>query len=333
MEIFLLDYIVNNVIHTKKKISKQLSSLENICQNAFALEITSDKILARTETIKRYQSVLQNIMRIPKVEQRSEEWYNIRQQLITASDFAQALGKGKFGTTSQFYKNKCGYDDTKLDFSIPALQWGVRYEEVANMFYKKKMNVNVHEFGILRHPNIDYIGASPDGISDMGIMLEIKCPWKRKKTETIPEQYYHQIQGQLEVCNLEECDYLECYIVEYETYEDMRDDPTVLYKGVVYEMFDGSYQYGNLNDLDYTIIIEYKKVFYYGIRDYFLKRVFRDRTFFNEIISDLEKVWNNVKLFRTNKVEYDKIVKTSTSKRKQQPVFMFRQCEDDKIGI
>ena len=65
------------------------------------------------------------------------------------------------------------------------------------------MSVEVFEFGILRHPTIECLGASPDGISDIGIMLEIKCPWKRKKTETIPEQYYYQIQGQLDVCSLD----------------------------------------------------------------------------------------------------------------------------------
>ena len=337
MEIYIIDYVVNNILKSKKKIGKQISLLETIFGNAFSLEISEQHVMNRIETIKQYQKTLQHILSIPKIEQRSEEWYNVRQQLITASDFAQAVGKGKFSSQNQFYKNKCGYETNSIDFTIPALQWGVRYEEVANMFYKFKMNVEVYEFGILRHPNIDFIGASPDGISDMGIMLEIKCPWKRKKTETIPEQYYYQIQGQLEVCDLDECDYLECYIVEYMNRMEMMNDKNTLYKGIIYENEDGSYEYGNLNDLNFELMTEnYKQIFYYGIKDYFLKRVLRDKEFFKEIQPGLKTVWDNVKLYRSDKVEYDKMIKptrarVSNKRPPTTPVFMFRECEDDKI--
>jgi len=340
MEIYIIDFVVNNILKSKKKIPKQISLLESIFGNAFRLEISENNVLNRIDVIKRYQKTLQHILSLPKIEQRSEEWYNVRQQLITASDFAQALGKGKFGTKNQFYKNKCGYESNAIDFTIPALQWGVRYEEVANMFYQYKMNVVVYEFGILRHPDINYIGASPDGISDMGIMLEIKCPWKRKKTDTIPEQYYYQIQGQLEVCNLDECDYLECYIVEYMNKMEMMNDKSTLFKGIIYEMEDGTYEYGKLNDTDFELMVEnYKQIFYYGIRDHFLKRVMRDKEFFNTIHSELKNVWDNVRLYRSDKVEYDKMIKPTrarvVSKRHSPPasppVFMFRECEDDKI--
>ena len=38
-------------------------------------------------------------------------------------------------------------------------------------------------------------------------MLEIKCPTKRPITGFIPEYYHYQVQGQLEVCNLNYCDF------------------------------------------------------------------------------------------------------------------------------
>tara|TARA_Y100000389_G_C17434726_1_gene504793 strand:- start:560 stop:1573 length:1014 start_codon:yes stop_codon:yes gene_type:complete len=337
MEPYIIDYVTNNILKSKKKIGKQISLLDNIFGNAFRLEISEQHVMNRIETIKKYQQILKNLLNLPKIEQRSEEWYNVRQQLITASDFAQAVGKGKFGTQNTFYKNKCGYETNNIDFTIPALQWGVRHEEVANMFYKLKMNVEVYEFGILRHPNVDFLGASPDGISDMGIMLEIKCPWKRKKTETIPEQYYYQIQGQLEVCDLDECDYLECYIVEYMNRMEMMNDKKTMYKGIIYEMENGSYEYGNLNDLDFELMTEnYKKIFYYGIKDYFLKRVLRDKEFFKGIQSELKIVWDNVKLYRSDKMEYDKNIKPTRARvinkrPPPKPVFMFRECENDKI--
>ena len=167
--------------------------------SSFEKEINEQKVQERVKVINEYKSILNDLMKIPRIEQRSEEWYRVRNNLITASDFAQSIGKGKFSSQNQFYKNKCGYENNVLDMSVPALQWGVRYEEVANMFYQLKMNVDVHEFGLLPHPEIDFVGASPDGISTMGIMLEIKCPWKRQDRNH-PGAVLHQIQGQLEVC-------------------------------------------------------------------------------------------------------------------------------------
>lgn len=335
MEIFLIDYLVNNVYKTKKTLKKQLANLESVFGDAFAQELTVKKVKDRKSTIDKYKLILDHLLNLPKVEQRSEEWYCIRKNLITASDFAQAVGKGKFGTVNQFYKAKCGYEQNNVDMSIPALKWGVRYEEVANMFYKKKMNVDVHEFGILKHPEIDFIGASPDGISDMGIMLEIKCPWRRKKSDTIPEQYYYQIQGQLEVCKLEECDYLECYIEEYDDREEMQRSTTSLYKGVVYEVKPNVFEYGALNDLDYEKMEgTYTNVYYYGMKDYFLKRVYRDEAFFREIVVQIEQVWEKVIEFRSNETLYRNTVKTNSRPNKsndKKRVFMFRECVGDSI--
>ena len=48
------------------------------------------------------------------------------------------------------------------------------------------------------------MGASPDGITDDGVMVEIKCPPKRKFTKTVPPHYKMQVLGQLEVCNLDD---------------------------------------------------------------------------------------------------------------------------------
>lgn len=331
MEIFLKDYVVNNTYKSKKTIKKQLANLESVFGESFTLELTPNSILERKQIIDEYKIILKKILELPKVEQRSEEWFCIRRNLITASDFAQALGKGKFGSANQFYKSKCGYEVNNVDMTVPALKWGVRYEEVANMFYKHKLNVDVYEFGILRHPRLDFIGASPDGISDMGVMLEIKCPWKRKKSETIPEQYYYQIQGQLEVCDLEECDYLECYIQEYDDRDSMKNCEKSLYKGIIYEVKPNIFEHGNLNDLDYERMEgTYMKVYFYGIKDYFLRRVYRDKEFFKETVLEIEKVWKKVLEYRANETLYRNSVKTKT-RTKRKPVFMFRECIGDKI--
>jgi putative phage-type endonuclease len=137
---------------------------------------------------------------------------------VTASDVAQALGCAKFGNQRTFFQKKCGAADEQaaFDASLPPLKWGVMFEPVAQAVYSAvNLGVRVHEFGLLRHPTLPFVGASPDGITDLGVMLEIKCPWRRRIVEgEVPMQYYYQIQAQLAVCGLQECDYFECEFFE-----------------------------------------------------------------------------------------------------------------------
>jgi hypothetical protein len=103
--------------------------------------------------------------------------------------------------------------------------------------------VIVDEFGLLGHPKYDFLGASPDGICTpycrdkitpsplVGRMLEIKCPLMRKikysgeiKGEICPDYYWCQVQQQLECCDLDECDFVQCNIEEYKSRQDFLDD-------------------------------------------------------------------------------------------------------------
>jgi putative phage-type endonuclease len=155
------------------------------------------------------------LRQLPVVEQRSPEWHAMRTELITASDAAQALGKGKFGSARELIVKKV---DPSLAPPFPeaALVWGTRYEPVAKQLYALRMGgVTVHEFGLLRHPRLAFVGASPDGITDSGVMVELKAPFRRVITGDICEQYIYQIQSQLDVCGLTRCDYAEFSFAEY----------------------------------------------------------------------------------------------------------------------
>lgn len=55
-------------------------------------------------------------------------------------------------------------------------------------------------------------------------MLEIKCPPKREFTKEVPKHYWMQMQGQLEACNLEECDFLQVKFCEYITETSFIED-------------------------------------------------------------------------------------------------------------
>ena len=129
---------------------------------------------------------------------------------------------------------KCGYEDeNQKNISIHCIH-GIKFEPIAQMLYLKN-NIELHEFGSIRHKNLNFIAASPDGISSNGIMSEIKCPLK--KIYGIPPIYYwYQMQQQLEVCNLNSCDFLECDIKE-----------------ISWEQYKNEYN----NDNNSGIIIEY----------------------------------------------------------------------------
>ena len=104
--------------------------------------------------------------------QRTPGWFEMRYRMITASDWGSVFNKSKFKTRNQLILDKCGYG--KPYKPNPITQWGTKYEEVANAIYEKRTNMKVHEFGCMPHTEYDFLGASPDGISECGIMLEIK---------------------------------------------------------------------------------------------------------------------------------------------------------------
>lgn len=188
------------------------------------LTATDDDIVERVQTIREYRKQLEVLKDIPYIAQRTQEWYDLRKQRLTASDTAQAIGVGKFGTRDQLVQKKVnevlGVPDN-FPKHLPALKWGVMFEAMASRCYaQSRYDINIHEFGLIAHPKVECYGASPDGITDLGIMIEIKCPYKRKITGQVPEYYELQIQGQMAVCGLKECDYVECEMQEFESLED-----------------------------------------------------------------------------------------------------------------
>jgi len=168
-------------------------------------KVTPFRAIYLQDQVKRIQNIFQP-------EQRTKEWYEMRENMLTASDWGTVLGENHYSDSNSVLKKKCG-DDTFI--TNAAMQWGNKYEAVAVLIYEHRNNKRVLEFGCLRHPYISFLGASPDGITEDGVMVEIKCPSSRKITGIPPSYYWCQVQGQLEVCELDRCDFLECSIKEY----------------------------------------------------------------------------------------------------------------------
>lgn len=171
--------------------------------------------------------------------QKSKEWLESRESKITASDAGCVLGDNKYEPSWRFLLKKVFTAPFKGNVNT---YHGNKYEQIATMIYEYRMNVSVREFGLLGHDKYSFIGASPDGIVSeykldgkhktkyVGRMLEIKCPVTRKinksenPLEACPIYYYDQVLQQLEVCDLDECDFWQCKISEYSSREEFIED-------------------------------------------------------------------------------------------------------------
>ena len=277
----------------------------------------------------------------PQPEQRSEEWYAFRKQRLTASDFATALNKNPYSDRKALLRKKAG--ENQPFHSGAAIFHGVKYEDVAISVYEERNRVLVKEYGCIPHPTLSFIGASPDGICDtisenkqyVGRMLEIKCPRSRELNGTVPEYYYYQVQGQLEVCELEYCDFLQCIIREFpedDFWSDVGKRNNHSYckngneKGVLIEYYDtkkekDSFYYyprstqstkNNINMwINETIdkILdednEFCSVKYWKMCEYDCILVKRDRKLWKWMEEELGKFWNEVLHYQ--KVGYESL--------------------------
>lgn len=189
------------------------------------------------------------LKRRQQYEQRTSEWYNVRRSLITASSAASLLTKNesickayvdeyKLNDIFDYNNKSCNPYNTKTQFMLDkckqgvfkgniATYWGQKYEPVVTDIYSNLTSKEVLEFGLLIHPEYKWLGASPDGITPDGIMIEIKCPFRRKITGIPPFYYWIQVQLQLEVCDLDYCDFVEYEFTEFKTEDEFMDDTTL----------------------------------------------------------------------------------------------------------
>jgi hypothetical protein len=82
-------------------------------------------------------------------------------------------------------------------------------------------------------------------------------------------------------------------------------DDTVFYKGIVISE-NSKYLYGNINDLTFAQNLQYDKIYYYGIHDYFMQRIKKNPEFISNMNLELINVWNTVLHYRQNKSLYEK---------------------------
>jgi len=193
--------------------------------------ITPEKREEISEKINRLRSVYQP-------PQRSDAWYEYRHNLMTASSMYKAMGT-ESQRNSLIYEKCKPYVPVKTNyFSQNSRQWGNTYEPISIMMYEHMYLTRVADFGCIQHPRYNCIGASPDGInidpsSDrFGKMIEVKNIVNREITDTPKEEYWIQMQIQMETCDLNECDFIETRFKEYTSEEEFYADTREISRGV-----------------------------------------------------------------------------------------------------
>lgn len=65
-------------------------------------------------------------------------------------------------------------------FTVPATEYGKNNEEVARRELGKTMGVEVRECGLFVHPELPFLGATPDGVIDADTIVEVRMGFEVK---------------------------------------------------------------------------------------------------------------------------------------------------------
>ena len=152
-----------------------------------AHEMDTAKCLASSVGTQTLHVDVQAILDRPRIKQHTEDWYNNRKLLLTASDAASALGQG-FKSRNALFKIKTGQTKKEEGLNM-ACRYGLEQEESAGQAYTGATGIELVEedIGLLVHPTNLKFGASPDRIAKYSpIIVEIKAPWRRKIASAAP---------------------------------------------------------------------------------------------------------------------------------------------------
>ena len=255
---------------------------------------------------------IQKLRNIEQPQQRTTEWYQVRNGLLTASTMWKI-----FNTEAQLNSliyEKCRGQDKRMLYG--SVQWGNVFEPLSIKIYEMKYNTIIEDFGCIQHEKYKYIGASPDGINvepnseKFGRMLEVKNIYNREIRGIPKEEYWIQMQIQMETCDLDICDFLETRFLEYseeEYYADKRE-----LKGIVMYFAEdcGSgmkYLYKPFgmvgrkeidrwqsDQCDSMMVINYSKtrVVYWYLDEFSCVAVTRNRNWFEKGLPMIENTYN-----------------------------------------
>lgn len=308
-----------------------------------------------TINVAKMQAHIDWIRSRPQPEQRTTEWYLYRHTMVTASSAWKILD-----TQSQYNRyiwDKCQplnlerYERTSLNTPF---HWGHKYEPLASLYYEYTYQTKIEDFGCIPHYTEEWLAASPDGINvdpnsmRFGRMLEIKNIVNREITGIPKKEYWIQMQLQMEVCQLYECDFLECRFKEYDNRKEFEADGDWKKtadgkpKGIIL-MFNHTnentprYEYPPKWDMNKDECIEWEQyiikenekqgwywnqTLYWRLDEVSCVLVERNSQWFNAVKEDMQECWNTIQYEKKHSCEHRKSQKSLKTK----PTFKSQGC-------
>lgn len=293
------------------------SNLESIIQGVPEALQQLGKI--RSEPSIPYPSIVKEghldaLKAIYQPEQKTKEWYDFRHDHITASNAWKALGT--LSSKNQLIYEKCQPLNTekyKSSLTETPMSWGNKYEHLTACLYEEMNQTVISSFGCIAHKDYPFLAASPDGIvtgeKNYGRMIEIKNVVSREITGVPKKDYYIQMQIQMEVCDLDECDFVETKFIEFDSEADFIADTTTQRKGVILVFINESeefvYKYMPFDVTDYDTWIDetftnaeptlnwFKNV-YWRLEVYSCVLVKRQRDWFKAAVPEFVSIWKTI---------------------------------------
>jgi hypothetical protein len=315
------EYLWNMMEGLTAEESKTGSSILSILLNATNefLQLVEEKQQQTTNkwSLEDRKKMIEILRSRPQIEQRTDDWYLDALGLLSASQFSSILKSSRTRGQIVLQKAICTPIDAGnrrtvvLTEDLNPFTWGIRFEPVVKQVYQDLTKTTVIDLGRLKHQTDPRIAASPDGLviegpdHRLGRFVEFKAPVTRKILQKIPEDYRMQMQIQMEVGSVEECDYLE---VKFQSlYPKLTPDPisaNAAYKGVIAIIGDEEghllrYEYSPLQKDTWQPTLQgteqILELIPWWTSDWFLKTVPRSREWFASVQSAIEAFWLDVK--------------------------------------
>ena len=277
------------------------------------------------KTLEERQALVEDIKRRPQIEQRTEEWYANFSKVLTASEFSNLFSSAKKWSDFVMAKARPSRDERARRLAQPtdemtAIAWGIRFEPVVKQIIEAKDKCRIYESGRLQHPTNPFLAASPDGIIEssvhrhqVGRLVEIKCPYSRIIGGEIPFEYWIQMQIQMEVTDIDECEYVEVEIISQKP-KAIVDLSGCSFTGQLYLLkqkveedmpFEYKYMYGAVGSTEVPPVpegYELQETIPWGLKKMHRKIVHRDRAWFESTKAWQNAFWADVERVRNGEV-------------------------------
>ena len=136
------------------------------------------------------------------IQQRTPEWQEQRKLRITGSRLGAVLGLSPWQKPKDVLREMVRqYHGAESEFvGGPHIDHGVNHEKNALLCFMRKSGLNVEECGFFAYG--DFMGASPDGLTSDGGILELKVPYSLRKGgefKSLSDQPQYNAQVQMEM--------------------------------------------------------------------------------------------------------------------------------------